>query len=191
MEKYVVQVFDELLLDADWSTNAGSWMWLSCSSFFEQFFHTYCPVNFGKRTDPNGDYIRSCAARLRIQALDGGGGGKTPPFRNQIHGTVVPLWHLEHASKTRHYFGVTQLPLSPSSTTGVFFRCWQEVRAYTEGIPRTVHIRAVDGAAARAEGIEVHHWQGLPGPDGESRRSESGQHGAYDADLSKHVAETT
>jgi len=51
-------VFDELLLDADWSVNAGMWMWLSCSSFFQQFFHCYCPVGFGKRTDPNGDYIR-------------------------------------------------------------------------------------------------------------------------------------
>lgn len=54
-----VQVFEELLLDADWSVNAGSWMWLSCSSFFQQFFHCYCPVGFGRRTDPNGDYIRS------------------------------------------------------------------------------------------------------------------------------------
>lgn len=53
-----VQVFEELLLDADWSVNAGSWMWLSCSSFFQQFFHCYCPVGFGRRTDPNGDYIR-------------------------------------------------------------------------------------------------------------------------------------
>lgn len=54
----VPQVFDELLLDADWSVNAGSWMWLSCSSFFQQFFHCYCPVGFGRRTDPNGDFIR-------------------------------------------------------------------------------------------------------------------------------------
>lgn len=52
------QVFEELLLDADWSVNAGSWMWLSCSSFFQQFFHCYCPVGFGRRTDPNGDFIR-------------------------------------------------------------------------------------------------------------------------------------
>ena len=57
-----VQVFEELLLDADWSVNAGSWMWLSCSSFFQQFFHCYCPVGFGRRTDPNGDYIRYAAA---------------------------------------------------------------------------------------------------------------------------------
>ncbi|XP_037623581.1 cryptochrome-2 [Sebastes umbrosus] len=53
-----MKVFEELLLDADWSVNAGSWMWLSCSAFFQQFFHCYCPVGFGKRTDPSGDYIR-------------------------------------------------------------------------------------------------------------------------------------
>lgn len=53
-----IQVFDELLLDADFSVNAGSWMWLSCSAFFQQFFHCYCPVGFGRRTDPSGDYIR-------------------------------------------------------------------------------------------------------------------------------------
>lgn len=55
----LLQVFEELLLDADWSVNAGSWMWLSCSAFFQQFFHCYCPVGFGRRTDPTGDYIRS------------------------------------------------------------------------------------------------------------------------------------
>ncbi|XP_063393633.1 cryptochrome-1-like [Cydia fagiglandana] len=53
-----MKVFDELLLDADWSVNAGMWMWLSCSSFFQQFFHCYCPVRFGRKSDPNGDFIR-------------------------------------------------------------------------------------------------------------------------------------
>ena len=53
-----MKIFDELLLDADWSTNAGMWMWLSCSSFFHQFFYTYDPVNFGKRIDQDGNYIR-------------------------------------------------------------------------------------------------------------------------------------
>ena len=33
-------------------------MWLSCSSFFQQFFHCYCPVRYGRKADPNGDYIR-------------------------------------------------------------------------------------------------------------------------------------
>ncbi|XP_041084880.1 cryptochrome-1-like [Polyodon spathula] len=60
-----MKVFEELLLDADWSVNAGSWMWLSCSSFFQQFFHCYCPVGFGRRTDPNGDYIRRYLPALR------------------------------------------------------------------------------------------------------------------------------
>lgn len=54
----IFQVFEELLLDADWSVNAGMWMWLSCSSFFQQFFHCYCPVGFGRRADPTGDFIR-------------------------------------------------------------------------------------------------------------------------------------
>ncbi|KAM6979682.1 cryptochrome circadian regulator 3b [Aplochiton taeniatus] len=53
-----MKVFEELLLDADWSVNAGSWMCHSCSSFFQQFFYCYCPVSAGRRRDPDGDYIR-------------------------------------------------------------------------------------------------------------------------------------
>ncbi len=53
-----MKVFDELLLDADWSVNAGTWMWLSCSSFFQQFLHVHCPVRLGRRIDPSGDYVR-------------------------------------------------------------------------------------------------------------------------------------
>ncbi|XP_039214666.1 cryptochrome-2 isoform X4 [Crotalus tigris] len=60
-----VRVFDELLLDADFSVNAGSWMWLSCSAFFQQFFHCYCPVGFGRRTDPSGNYIRRYLPQLK------------------------------------------------------------------------------------------------------------------------------
>ncbi|XP_045471055.1 cryptochrome-1-like [Harmonia axyridis] len=60
-----MKVFEELLLDADWSVNAGTWMWLSCSSFFQQFSHCYCPVKFGRKADPNGDYIRKYISVLR------------------------------------------------------------------------------------------------------------------------------
>lgn len=60
------KVFEELLLDADWSVNAGMWMWLSSSSFFQQFFHCYCPVRFGRRADPNGDYIRRYLPILNV-----------------------------------------------------------------------------------------------------------------------------
>lgn len=60
-----MKVFEELLLDADWSVNAGSWLCHSCSSFFQQFFHCYCPVGFGRRIDPNGDFIRRYLPILR------------------------------------------------------------------------------------------------------------------------------
>ncbi|XP_064636731.1 cryptochrome-1-like [Lineus longissimus] len=52
------KIFEELLLDADWSLNAGNWMWLSASAFFHQYFRVYSPIAFGKKTDKNGDYIR-------------------------------------------------------------------------------------------------------------------------------------
>lgn len=54
----IKQVFERWLLDAEWSVNAGNWMWLSCSAFFQQFFNCICPVGFGRKLDPNGDYIR-------------------------------------------------------------------------------------------------------------------------------------
>jgi cryptochrome len=52
------EVFDRLLLDADWAINHGNWMWLSASAFFHQYYRVYSPVSFGKQYDPNGDYIR-------------------------------------------------------------------------------------------------------------------------------------
>lgn len=51
-------MFEELLLDADYSINAGNWMWLSASAFFHHYTRIFCPVRFGKRTDPEGQYIR-------------------------------------------------------------------------------------------------------------------------------------
>jgi cryptochrome len=32
------RIFEKLLVDGDWSLNRANWMWLSCSSFFYQFF---------------------------------------------------------------------------------------------------------------------------------------------------------
>ena len=61
----IFQVFEELLLDADWSLNAGNWMWLSASSFFYQYYRVYSPIAFGKKTDPNGDYIRKYLPQLK------------------------------------------------------------------------------------------------------------------------------
>ncbi|XP_045176201.2 cryptochrome-1-like isoform X2 [Mercenaria mercenaria] len=59
-----MNVFEEYLLDADWSLNAGNWMWLSASAFFHQYFRVYSPVAFGKKTDKNGDYIRKYIPKL-------------------------------------------------------------------------------------------------------------------------------
>lgn len=33
-------------------------MWLSASAFFYQYFRVYSPISFGKKTDPNGEYIK-------------------------------------------------------------------------------------------------------------------------------------
>jgi len=57
-------VFEELLLDADWSLNAGNWQWLSASAFFHQYYRVYSPIAFGKKTDPNGLYIKKWLPQL-------------------------------------------------------------------------------------------------------------------------------
>jgi cryptochrome len=51
-------VFEDSLIDADWSVNNFNWQWLSCTAHFYQYFRCYSPVAFGKKTDKNGDYIR-------------------------------------------------------------------------------------------------------------------------------------
>jgi cryptochrome len=52
------EVFEDSLIDADWSVNNFNWQWLSCTAHFYQYFRCYSPVAFGKKTDKNGDYIR-------------------------------------------------------------------------------------------------------------------------------------
>jgi cryptochrome len=53
-----MDVFDEWLIDRDYAMNAGNWMWVSASAFFHQYRRIYSPTGFGKKTDPNGDFIR-------------------------------------------------------------------------------------------------------------------------------------
>ena len=59
------RIFEYYLLDADWSLNNGNWMWLSASAFFHQYFRVYSPVAFGKKTDPEGNYIRKYVPKLK------------------------------------------------------------------------------------------------------------------------------
>ncbi len=51
-------IFEDSLIDSDWSVNNFNWQWLSCTAHFYQYFRCYSPVAFGKKTDKNGDYIR-------------------------------------------------------------------------------------------------------------------------------------
>ncbi|EDO40787.1 predicted protein, partial [Nematostella vectensis] len=59
------KAFDELQLDAEWSLNAGNWLWLSCSSYVHGAVPWYCPVEVGKQVDPTGEYIRTFVPELR------------------------------------------------------------------------------------------------------------------------------
>lgn len=59
------KVFEDYLLDYDWSLNAGNWMWLSASAFFYKYFRVYSPVAFGKKTDKTGLYIRKYVPELK------------------------------------------------------------------------------------------------------------------------------
>ncbi|KAG8450867.1 hypothetical protein GDO86_003219 [Hymenochirus boettgeri] len=60
-----MKVFEEMLLDADYSINAGNWMWLSASAFFHHYTRIFCPVRFGRRTDPEGNFIRKYLPSLK------------------------------------------------------------------------------------------------------------------------------
>jgi hypothetical protein len=55
-----LQTFDKYLVDADWSVCAGNWMWVSSSAFEKvlQCPRCICPVRYGQRMDPKGDYVR-------------------------------------------------------------------------------------------------------------------------------------
>jgi cryptochrome len=59
------EVFEELLVDHETSCNSGNWQWLSCTAFFAQFFRCYSPVAFGKKWDPEGNYIRKYVPELK------------------------------------------------------------------------------------------------------------------------------
>jgi cryptochrome len=59
------KVFEEYLIDADWALNAGNWLWLSASAFFHQYYRVYSPIAFGKKTDPEGKFIKKYCPELK------------------------------------------------------------------------------------------------------------------------------
>ncbi|EEY64676.1 cryptochrome, putative [Phytophthora infestans T30-4] len=59
-----LEVFQERLIDHDWSINCGNWLWLSASYFFSAYFRVYSPSTFGKKWDPEGLFIRKYVPAL-------------------------------------------------------------------------------------------------------------------------------
>lgn len=58
-------IFDKYLIDADWSINNANWMWLSASFEITESAKIYCPINFYKKYDPDGSYIRKYVPELK------------------------------------------------------------------------------------------------------------------------------
>jgi len=65
------EVFQRYLIDYDWSINAGNWMWVSSSAFEKvlQCPKCICPVRYGRRIDPSGDYVRRFCPELKDMPL--------------------------------------------------------------------------------------------------------------------------
>ena len=76
-------VFDRLLIDDDWSSNNANWMWLSASAFFYQYHRVYSPATFGKKYDPNGDFVRKFVPELKVYH---------PRFVHMLHDTCMRLF---------------------------------------------------------------------------------------------------
>lgn len=58
------EVFEEWLIDHEVACNAGNWMWLSCTAFFSQFYRVYSPIAFGKKWDPEGNFVKRYVPEL-------------------------------------------------------------------------------------------------------------------------------
>lgn len=59
------EIFEEYLLDWDPNSNAGNWMWLSCSAFYSQFFRVYGLETFAAKYDKTGSLIRKYCPELK------------------------------------------------------------------------------------------------------------------------------
>ncbi|CAB4060431.1 CRY [Lepeophtheirus salmonis] len=66
------KLFFKYLLDADEAVCAGNWMWISNSAFEEVFNCQHCidPVNFGRRHDAHGEYVKRFIPELKSMPLE-------------------------------------------------------------------------------------------------------------------------
>ena len=58
-------VFEEWLLDHETACNAGNWQWLSCTSFYAQYYRCYSPIAFPQKTDKEGDFVKKYVPELK------------------------------------------------------------------------------------------------------------------------------
>lgn len=58
--------FNNHLVDGDWAVNAGNWLWVSSSAFERLLNCSVCidSVQYGRRLEPSGDYIRRYVPEL-------------------------------------------------------------------------------------------------------------------------------
>ena len=66
------EVFAEYLIDHEEACNVGNWQWLSCTSFYSQFFRVYSPIAFPQKTDGRGEFVGEFVPELK--GLVGGKG---------------------------------------------------------------------------------------------------------------------
>ncbi|CAH0392405.1 unnamed protein product [Bemisia tabaci] len=64
--------FLRYLLDADWSVCAGNWMWVSSSAFEKLLDCNFCicPVNYGRRLDPYGEFVKRYVPELQKMPVE-------------------------------------------------------------------------------------------------------------------------
>merc|ERR1712130_274776 len=84
------QAFEEYLIDGDYAMNAGCWMWCSGSAFKEEVStRSLDPVKFGRKWDPNGNYVRKYCPEL-----------KEMPLRYLFSPWTAPI-HVQEVAKCR------------------------------------------------------------------------------------------
>lgn len=104
------EVFEYYLIDADWSINNFNWQWLSCTAHFYQYFRCYSPVAFGKKTDPNGDFIRKWLPQFKdVPKKYIYEPWEMPPAMQEKHGIIIgkdyPYPIIEHKSMSKANMG--------------------------------------------------------------------------------------
>ncbi|CAI7904383.1 unnamed protein product, partial [Closterium sp. NIES-53] len=178
-------VFDRLLVDADWAINNGNWLWLSASAFFSQYHRIYSPVTFGKKYDPSGKFIRHFLPVLKgrregkkIYGTDGkevieeeeeNGGVKQRP-RDSDYETSQNKKTFETSQKQRQRDSDYETSQNKKGT--------EEEEGGGEMGRRDATVVVVDGESSMLvlEGL-VFYCQGREGRGGRIERGEGGERG--------------